>query len=231
MGAWVRESYDYAASESTELPQLRFCAFCRSVSEKLLAFFAQKTANHGDRVIAFFKNEAAGDQARSPFIDFVAVLAPVGVNVLLRNSEDDRPDFGPHASTGTHGAGFVRRVQNKVRQVAAITAAHVFEHFELDVFDAGSRSFYPVSGAGDDRLALSGHARNNRPNGIVAPVAGALGFRNGQFHELLLRLIRSRNHAIRLYEIIVSVPQAYPRWAGECPGGTRSKRGDRVRAA
>jgi hypothetical protein len=172
-----------------------------------MAFTAQETANHGNVVIALLEDESAGDQARAPFINFVSVLATVCINIFLRNAVNDGANLGPHAGTGAHGAGFVCGVEDEVGKVAAITAAHVFEHFQLDVFDAGSRSFYPVSRAGDDRLTLAGDARNDRANRIVAAVAGAFGLCNSQFHEFLFRLVRGRNHAFRLYEIIASGPQ------------------------
>src|SRR5258708_35730255 len=158
-------------------------------------------------VIALLENKLAGDQACPPFIHFVSVLAAVSVNVFLRNSVNDRANFGPHAGAGAHSAGLVRGIKDKVGKVAAITAAYILEHFQFDMFDAGSRSFYPVACAGDDGLASATDARNDRANGIVAPVAGTFGLRDGKLHELLFGLIRSRDHAIRLYEIIESVSQ------------------------
>src|SRR6266436_5952315 len=176
------------------------------VTEELLAFIAEKTADHRDMVIALLENELAGDQACPPFINLVSVLAAVSVNVFLRNAVNDRANFGPHASPGAHGTGLMRGIKDKVGKVAAITAANILEHFQFDMFDAGSRSFYPVASAGNDGLASATDARNDCANGIVASVAGTFGLRDGKLHELLFGLIRSRDHAIRLYEIIASVP-------------------------
>src|SRR5579862_4648716 len=104
-----------------ELPRLQFCASSWAVAEKLLAFLAQESADDGDAVIPFFENEAAGDEASAPLINFVAVLAAVGVDVFLRNSIDDGSDFGPDAGAGAHGAGFVSGIEDEVGQVAAVT--------------------------------------------------------------------------------------------------------------
>ena len=199
------ESYDRAASESILLPRLQFCASCWPVTEELLAFIAQKTADDGNAVIPFFENVPAGDETSAPFIDFVAVLAAVGVDVFLRNSIDDGADFGPDAGAGAHGAGLVRGIQDKVRQVAAVTAADVFEHFEFDVLDARARGFHAVAGTGDDRLALACDARDDSADGVITAVAGPLGLCDGKFHEFLFRFIRGRDHAIRLYAFITAI--------------------------
>ena len=161
-----------------------------------MAFFAEKTADHGDVVIALLEDEPAGDQACAPFINFVSMLAAVRVNVLLRNTVNDRANFGPHAGAGAHGAGFVRGVKDKVGQVAAIAAGYVFQHFQLDVLDAGSRSFHPIPGAGNDRLAFACHARDDRANGIVAAVTGSFGLGDREFHEFLFRFVGSGDHVV-----------------------------------
>jgi len=96
-------------ADSNELTGLRESrALGLFVTEKFLAFVAKKSADDGDVVIALFEHEPAGDQARSPFINFVAVLAAVSVNVFLGDAIDDGANLGPHAGTGTHGAGLVR---------------------------------------------------------------------------------------------------------------------------
>jgi hypothetical protein len=188
----------YTAPESAELPRLWFCAFRRSVTEKLLAFLAQETADDGDVVIALLEDELAGDEARAPFIKFVAVLASVGGDIFLGHAVDDGANFGPHASAGAHGAGLVGGVKDKVGQVAAIAAGDVFEHLQFDVLDAGARGFYAVACAGDDRLGLAGDARDDRANRIVAAVARALGLLDGKLHEFFLRFVPSGDHAVRL---------------------------------
>src|SRR6266850_6040224 len=94
----------------------------RPVSEQLLAFLSEKTAGDGDVVIALLEDEPAGDETSSPLVVFRAALAAKGGNVFLRDAVDDSANSRPHASTGAHGAGLVRRVENEVGQVAAIAA-------------------------------------------------------------------------------------------------------------
>src|SRR5512145_911515 len=93
-----------------------------SVAEQFLAFFPEKTASHRDGVIALLKDEPAGDEAGSPLVVFRTALAAICGNVFLRNAVDNPADSSPHAGAGTHGAGLVRRVENKVGQVTAIAA-------------------------------------------------------------------------------------------------------------
>lgn len=121
-----------------------------------MAIFTKKTADHGDVVIAFFEDVAAGDEAGAPLIEIVAVCATVGVDVFLRNSEDDGADFGPHAGTGAHGAGFVGGIEDEFGEIAAVAAGNVFERFEFDVLYAGAGSFDAIAGIGDDDFALAG---------------------------------------------------------------------------
>src|SRR3954451_13762078 len=63
------------------------------------------------------------------------------------------------------------------------------------MLDAGSRSFYAVASIGNDHFVLPGDARDDGANGIVAPVSGAFGLRDGQLHKLLFRFVGSRDHA------------------------------------
>jgi hypothetical protein len=150
----------------------RWSAARRFVTEKLLAFFAQEAARDGDAVIAFAENEAAGNQARSPLVVLVAALAAVRGDVLLRHAVNHRANSGPHACASTHRARLVRRIQDEIGQIAAIATAHVFERFELHVFDTGAGGFHAVAGATDDHLAFAHQARDDRADGIVSAVAG-----------------------------------------------------------
>ena len=92
------------------------------VSEQFLAFFSEKTAGHGDGVIALLEDEPAGDETGSPLVVFRTALAAVSGNVFLGNSVDDRANSSPHAGAGAHSAGLVRGVEHEVGQVAAIAA-------------------------------------------------------------------------------------------------------------
>src|SRR6202041_2434265 len=97
------------------------------VTEKLLTFRAQETADYRDAVIALAKNELARNEARSPLVIIRAALASIRRNVFLRDAVNHRANPGPHASAGTHRARLVRRVQNEVGEVPAISTANVFQ--------------------------------------------------------------------------------------------------------
>jgi len=101
----------------------------------------------------------------------------------------------------------VRRIENKVLEVAAITAGDIFERFQLDVLDAGARCFYPVTGTGNDHLASSHDACDDGADGIVASVSGAFGLRNSQFHEFFSRFVGEGDHRIRVYPVVTSLSQ------------------------
>src|SRR5258708_24662197 len=62
------------------------------------------------------------------------------------------------------------------------------------MLDARPRSFYSVTGAGNDHFTSARTACDDRANGIVASVTGALGFRDCQLHEPLFRFVGSRDH-------------------------------------
>ena len=94
----------------------------RSITEQFLAFLPEKTAGDGDRMIALLENEPARDQTSSPLVVFRTALAAIGGNVFLGNAVDDRANSRPHARTCTHGTGLMCRVENEVRQIAAIAA-------------------------------------------------------------------------------------------------------------
>ena len=93
-----------------------------SVTEQLLAARSEETTNDRDGVIALLENQLAGDEASPPLVVFRAALATVSGDIFLGNAVDDSANPGPHAGTGAHGAGLMRRVEDKVGQVAAITA-------------------------------------------------------------------------------------------------------------
>src|SRR5690349_398456 len=120
-----------------------------SVAEQLVALLAEKAAGHGNDVIALLENQAAGDQARPPFINFRAALAAVSRDVFLGNAENHGANSRPYAGAGAHGAGLVRRVQNKVGQVPAITAANVLQRFQFDVLDAGAGCLDAIARTGN----------------------------------------------------------------------------------
>ena len=154
-----------------------------------MAIFSQEAAYDRDEVIALLEDVTAGNKARPPLVEFRAVLAPVRGDVFLGNTVNDRANPGPHAGARAHGARLMRGVEDKVGQIAAITAGYVFKSFQLDMLDAGSRSFYPVARVGNDNLAFARNAGNDRADGIISPVAGALGLRDRQLHKLLFRLV------------------------------------------
>src|SRR5713101_1405035 len=62
------------------------------------------------------------------------------------------------------------------------------------MLDARPRSFYSVPGAGNNHFTSAREARDDRANGIVASVTGALGFRDCQLHKPLFRFVGSRDH-------------------------------------
>src|SRR5712692_9266478 len=62
------------------------------------------------------------------------------------------------------------------------------------MLDARPRSFYSVTGAGNNHFTSAREACDDRANGIVASVTGALSLRNGQLHEPLFRFVGSRDH-------------------------------------
>src|SRR6266852_92905 len=62
------------------------------------------------------------------------------------------------------------------------------------MLDARPRSFYAVTGAGNNHFTSAREACDDRANGIVASVTGALGFRDCQLHEPLFRFVGSRDH-------------------------------------
>src|SRR6266436_5829560 len=62
------------------------------------------------------------------------------------------------------------------------------------MLDARPRSFYSVTGAGNNHFTSAREAYDDRANGIVASVTGALGFRDCQLHEPLFRFVGSRDH-------------------------------------
>src|SRR5713101_9257999 len=62
------------------------------------------------------------------------------------------------------------------------------------MLDARPRSFYSVPGAGNNHFTSAREACDDRANGIVASVTGALGFRDCQLHEPLFRFVGSRDH-------------------------------------
>jgi len=61
------------------------------------------------------------------------------------------------------------------------------------VLDAGAGSFDAIAGVGDDYFAMAGQARDYRADGIVAAIAGALGFVDGELHEFFFGLVGSGN--------------------------------------
>ena len=92
------------------------------VTEQFLAFFSEKTAGHGDGVIALFEDKPAGDKTSSPLVVFRTTGAAISGNVFLGNAVDDRANSRPHAGTGAHGTGLMSGVEDEVGQIPAITA-------------------------------------------------------------------------------------------------------------
>src|SRR5260221_9140456 len=93
-----------------------------AVAKKFLTFVAKEAAGDRNNVIALLEDEFARDEAGAPFIDFSATLAAVGGEIFLRDTVNHCADSGPHAGAGAHGAGLVGGVEDKVRQIAAVSA-------------------------------------------------------------------------------------------------------------
>ena len=96
-----------------------------AVTEQLLTFSFQKTADDRDAVIALLEDEPAGDEASSPLVVFRTALAAIGGNVFLGDAVDDRTNSGPHAGTGAHRAGFVCGVQHEVSDNGHSRLTHI----------------------------------------------------------------------------------------------------------
>ncbi len=69
-------------------------------------------------------------------------------------------------------------VEHEIRQLAAVAAGYVLKGFQFYVLDTGSGSLDAVPSAGDNHFAPAGQPGNDGTNGIIAPVTGALGFRD-----------------------------------------------------
>ena len=158
-------------------------------------------------MVALFENMAAGDEAGSPFVEIRSVLTAVGVDIFLRNAIDHSANSGPNSGSGAHRARLVRGIENKIGEITAITAGYVFERFEFYVLDAGARSLYAVTGIGNDNFALAHKSSDDGADRIVATVASAFGFRDGQFHEFFSRFVRERDHGNRVYPVASRVSQ------------------------
>ena len=111
-------------------------AICRPVTEQFLAFLPEETAGDGDVVITLAKDDPARDETGPPLAVFRTMLAAISGNVFLGNAVHNRSNSRPHAGTCAHGTGLVSRVEDEIRQVAAIAARYVFERFQLYVLDA-----------------------------------------------------------------------------------------------
>jgi hypothetical protein len=109
---------------------------CRPITEQFLAFLPEETAGDGDVVITLPKDDPAGDKTGPPLAVFRTMLSAISGNVFLGNAVHNRSNSRPHASTSAHGTGLVSRVEDEIRQVAAIAARYVFERFQLYVLDA-----------------------------------------------------------------------------------------------
>ena len=72
-------------------------------------------------MIALLEDEAAGDETSAPVVVFCSVLGAISGKVFLGNAVDDGSNSRPRTGTGTHGAGFVSRVEDEIGEVAAIT--------------------------------------------------------------------------------------------------------------
>jgi len=153
--------------------QSRQLTICRPVTEQFLAFLPEETAGDGDGVITLLKDDPAGDETGPPLAVFRTMLAAISGNVFLGNAIHNRSNSRPHAGTRAHGTRLVSRVEDEIRQVAAIAARYVFERFQLYVLDARSRSFHPVACTGNDHFAPTHKSRYDRANGIVASITGA----------------------------------------------------------
>jgi len=111
-------------------------AICRPVTEQFLAFLPEETAGDGDVVITLAQDDPAGDKTGPPLAVFRTMLAAKSGNVFLGNAVHNRSNSRPHAGTCAHGTGLMRRIEDEIRQVAAIAARYVFERFQLYVLDA-----------------------------------------------------------------------------------------------
>jgi hypothetical protein len=148
------------------------------------------------------ENMAAGDEASSPFVKIRSVLTTVGIDIFLRNALDHSANSGPNSGSGAHRARLVRRIENKIGEITAVTAGYILERFEFYVLDAGARSFYAVTGIGNDNFALAHKSSDDGADWIVATFTSAFGFRDGQFHEFFSRLVRGRDHVARVYRFV-----------------------------
>ncbi len=61
--------------------------------------------------------------------------------------------------------------------------------------------FHAIAGIGDDHFAAAGETGDDGADGIVAAVAGAFCFRDGQLHELFSRFVGLKNHVDRVHRI------------------------------
>ena len=167
-----------------------------------MALSAKEASDYRDMVVSLIEDHAARNEAGSPFVEIGAVLAPISVDVFLRDTVDDRADSGPDAGAGTHGARLVRGIEDKIGEVTAVTAGNVFESFKLYVLDARARRFYAISGIGDDHFALANQACDDRADGIIATLTGAPSLGNGKLHELFSWFVGVRDHADRVYRLL-----------------------------
>lgn len=167
-----------------------------------MALSAEEASDYRDMVVSLFEDHAARNEAGSPFVEIGAVLAAVGVDIFLGDTVDDRANSGPHTRTGTHGARLVCGIEDKIGEVAAVTAGNVFESFKLYVLDARARRFYAISGVGDDHFALANQPCDDRADGIIATLTGAPSLGNSKLHELFSWFVGVRDHADRVYRLL-----------------------------
>ena len=80
---WPRFVDESQEQMNTESEKEKQGSLSRSVAEQLLAFFSEKTASHGDEVIALLEDEPAGDETGSPLVVFRTALAAICGNVFL----------------------------------------------------------------------------------------------------------------------------------------------------
>src|SRR5262245_17414009 len=66
------------------------------------------------------------------------------------------------------------------------------------MLDARPRRLDAVAGAGNDDFAGAGQPSDDGPDRVVAPIAGALGLRHGELHELHSRLVGGGNHEAQI---------------------------------
>ena len=167
-----------------------------------MALLAEEATYDGNMMVPLFEHGAAGDEARPPLVEIGAVLAAVGVDVFLRDAIDDRANSGPDTCARTHGTWLVRGVDDKIGEIAAVTAGNIFERFKFYVLDARAGSFNAVTGVSDDHFALANQSRDDGTDGIVAALTGAPSLGNGKFHELLSGFVGVRDHADRVYLLL-----------------------------